>query len=133
MRPEFKQAQINVYDNTQNQYFEIEDKLLSIILQKILINALVYSLPHPIINITLAFQDNYLKFTIQDNGIGIAEEDLPLIAEPFFRGKNAPNFLGTGLGLNIVQRILSFKKGSFSVQSKPNAGAIVEFSYPVNV
>jgi signal transduction histidine kinase/CheY-like chemotaxis protein len=132
MRPEFKQAQINVYDNTQNQYFEIEDKLLSIILQKILINALVYSLPHPIINITLAFQDNYLKFTIQDNGIGIAEEDLPLIAEPFFRGKNAPNFLGAGLGLNIVQRILSFKRGNFAISSKPNAGATVEFSYPVN-
>jgi signal transduction histidine kinase/FixJ family two-component response regulator len=132
MWPEFNEAQINFYDNTQNRYFEIEDKLLSIILQKILINALVYSLPHPIINITLEFQDNYLKFTIEDNGIGIPEEDLPFITEPFFRAKNAPNFLGAGLGLNIVQRILHFKKGSFSIKSQLNAGVTFEFSYPVN-
>jgi signal transduction histidine kinase len=65
--------------------------------------------------------------TVSDNGLGIREEDLPLIFEPFFTRKGA----GTGLGLSITQRIVEEHRGRMQVESSPAGGTTFTIELPV--
>jgi len=61
-----------------------------------------------------------VKFSVQDNGPGISQEVLPKIFQPYFTTK-APR-QGTGLGLNIVQRLVKEANGALHVQTQAGAG-----------
>jgi len=60
------------------------------------------------------------QFVVQDNGPGIPEELLPKIFQPYFTTKNARQ--GTGLGLNIVQRLIREAKGALHVRTRLGTG-----------
>lgn len=66
-----------------------------------------------------AFEDgHWLLVEVADTGPGIPTEDLPRVFEELYRGKNARGFEGSGLGLSLVQRILSRHGGEISVRSR---------------
>ena len=58
----------------------------------------------------------HIRIDITDNGIGIADEDIPHIFEPFFSTKEKTN--GIGLGLAIVHGIIQNHKGKIDVKSE---------------
>jgi two-component system, NtrC family, sensor kinase len=64
---------------------------------------------------TLNPDDAHVRIDITDNGIGIAEEDIPHIFEPFFSTKQKTS--GIGLGLSIVHGIVQSHKGTVQVSS----------------
>ena len=70
-----------------------------------------------------------LTVTIQDNGAGIDPKDLPHIFEPFFSTKST----GTGLGLAVVQGIVTEHGGRIAVQSQPGQGTTMTLTLPVAV
>lgn len=61
-----------------------------------------------------------LALSVMDTGPGIPPETLPKIFQPYFSTKGTRN--GTGLGLNIVQRLLKEAKGALHVQTELNQG-----------
>ncbi len=81
-----------------------------------------------ILTIKTRQNDGYVFITVNDNGSGINQLDLPLIFEPFFTRKGA----GTGLGLSITQRIVEEHHGSISVESNVEAGTTFSIMLPVN-
>ena len=62
---------------------------------------------------------------VSDSGIGIPEEDLPHIFDRFYRGSqiNRDKTMGSGLGLGIVNEIVSLHNGRITVSSIPNQGS----------
>ena len=70
--------------------------------------------------------------TVRDNGIGIAENDLPRIFERFYRGQRQQNHeqRGSGLGLALARWIADQHKASISVDSAPGLGSRFEFAFP---
>ncbi len=70
-----------------------------------------------------------IRFDITDNGIGISEEALPHIFEPFFSTKH--NASGIGLGLAIVHGIMQTHKGKIQVTSKPGQGTTFSVFLPL--
>lgn len=74
----------------------------------------------------------YIKFEIEDTGIGIAEEDLKLIFQAFEQvGKDKNRYAeGTGLGLAITQKIVHLMDSSIKVKSKLGEGS--SFSFQLN-
>jgi two-component system nitrogen regulation sensor histidine kinase NtrY len=70
---------------------------------------------------------DFLQVEIEDNGIGIAEDGLKNIFDPYVTG----NKDGTGLGLAIVKRIVENHKGFISINSKKNIGTLVTVQLPV--
>ncbi len=67
--------------------------------------------------------------TVSDNGPGIELEKQKLIFDPFYTTK--PPGKGTGLGLNIVYRIVTKYRGTISIDSAPGRGATFELRFPV--
>lgn len=61
-------------------------------------------------------------FTIKDSGLGIALEDQEHLFERFFRGKNATNIQGTGLGLHIVGKYVELMNGQIECRSELEKG-----------
>ncbi|HET7896911.1 MAG TPA: ATP-binding protein, partial [Flavisolibacter sp.] len=68
-----------------------------------------------------------------DEGIGIGETDQEHLFQTFFRGRNAQNIQGTGLGLNIVKRYVDLLNGTLSLQSELDKGTTVSVAIPVPV
>ena len=71
----------------------------------------------------------YIKFCIQDNGIGIAEEDQEKIFEKFVQIERKENdYQGTGLGLSIVKRLIELFDSEIHLSSVPEKGTAFDFT-----
>jgi signal transduction histidine kinase len=70
---------------------------------------------------------------VTDQGIGISEEDQLHLFSSFFRGANATNIQGTGMGLHIVKRYVELLGGQIQIQSQLSKGTTVTFAIPVNL
>ena len=62
-------------------------------------------------------------FEIKDSGEGMTADVKERIFEKFFQGDSSHSTSGNGIGLNIVQRIVTLAGGSVSVESEPHKGA----------
>lgn len=71
-----------------------------------------------------------IKFTVRDNGIGIAEKYLPKIFDDFQRIHSRQDYEGTGLGLSVCKKIIEAHGGMIEVYSTEGAGTTFEFYLP---
>ena len=103
---------------------------MAMIFQNLLDNALKYQSKnnHPEINISFTENPTSWTFTVQDNGIGIKEEYLESIFEPFKRLHNQSDFSGSGLGLSACKKIIENLNGQIKVESEPEKGTSFIFS-----
>ncbi len=101
------------------------------VLYNLLSNALKFSEPGAKIGITADFKGNFIIIKVWDLGIGIGDENLKKIFEPFEQIKNAKiKSTGTGLGLAIVKRIIELHNGTIAVKSKVNEGTCFTIELP---
>lgn len=94
-------------------------------------NALKFTPPSAEIELRAFEVRPWLIIEVTDNGPGISSDELPHIFEELFRGKNARNISGSGLGLPMVRAIISRHKGDISVQSRPGQGTIFTLRLPL--
>lgn len=73
---------------------------------------------------------HHVWVTVADNGAGIAEDKRKLIFDPFYTTK--PPGKGTGLGLNIVYRIVTKYRGTIQVESEVGRGTTFELRFPTD-
>jgi two-component system, sporulation sensor kinase E len=71
--------------------------------------------------------EDEVRLTVEDSGVGISEEDLPKIFEPYFTTKEN----GTGLGLTITFKIVREHDGEITVSSRPGQGSSFTINLPV--
>ncbi len=100
------------------------------LINNVIINSIIYNKDNKEIKITITESDGLGFIIIEDEGIGIPEEEIEQIFELFFRGSNVGNIPGVGLGLAVSQHCLNFLGGRIEVQSKLNKGTKVLISLP---
>jgi signal transduction histidine kinase len=98
--------------------------LLELAINNIITNGVKYSDNNEVF-VTLSANQEVIKVSINDIGIGIPPEDIPHLYEPFFRGKIATKYIGYGLGLPLASKIIRMHDGELQVQSEQNKGTIV--------
>jgi len=108
-----------------------DENLLKIALSNIIDNACKYSPDHSV-NITINRLDDSIELVFEDKGIGIPEEDLPKIFEPFYRGSNVQSIPGSGIGLSLVSQIIRNHNGSVKIESAASKGTKVVISLPLS-
>jgi signal transduction histidine kinase len=101
----------------------------------LLSNAICYTNPGGQVTVTLAVDElqKTLIGTVSDTGIGMTTEEIPRIFEEFYRTEAAKAMqeTGTGLGLPIVQHIVSMYGGSMQLESVVSQGSTFRFSLPL--
>ncbi|MCL2109854.1 MAG: HAMP domain-containing histidine kinase [Oscillospiraceae bacterium] len=72
------------------------------------------------ITVTAKFDENHLVIEVSDFGAGVAEDELPLILNKFYRGKNTETKSGYGLGLHISKYLLEQMDGDLQCENSAN-------------
>lgn len=113
-----------------NLLYGDKDRFLQLVLN-LVENGIKYSDEGSTVLIKSYSEENYYVLEVQDNGIGIPEEDLPRIFERFYRVDKARKSGGTGLGLAIVKHIVKSFNGDIQIESKLGVGSkfIVKIKY----
>ncbi len=117
----------------ENEVF-LDRQLMKNALINLVSNAIKYSPEDKPILIKVDLKKEMLQIDIEDQGIGIPDDDRPNIFERFYRAKNSGNIQGTGLGLNIVKKYVELMDGKISFVSRFNEGTTftVEIPTPAN-
>jgi len=105
------------------------------VLLNLLSNAIKFTPENKTIFITIEVKDSFLFVSIKDEGIGIPEDKLKIIFDPFTQVDDSitRKFGGTGLGLSISSKIIKLLGGELEVKSKENIGSEFYFKIPVEV
>ena len=98
----------------------------------VIVNGIKYTHPGGEVKISVEGKRDTALITVQDNGIGISKEDLPLIFNRFYRVDKARSRQegGTGLGLSICKFIADAHKGTIHIESKLGEGTKFKISLP---
>lgn len=95
-------------------------------------NAIKYTPHHGNITISLIKEHNNALITIQDNGQGIAANEVKHIFDRFYRGAKTDKIFGAGLGLAITKATIGIHKGTITVTSKPRVGSTFTITLPLS-
>jgi PAS domain S-box-containing protein len=123
---------IDIRCDHQTTSVETDGKILRNIMFNLISNASKYSEPNTTINLLCDVSNTVMNFTVQDEGIGIPQEDQKHLFDMFFRASNAGNIQGTGLGLNIVKRYVELLRGTINFKSEYGKGSSFQVCIPVN-
>ena len=95
-------------------------------------NAVKYTPPGSTVQVSLFREGDQVVLTVEDNGAGIPEEDLPRIFERFYRVDKARSRAagGTGLGLAIVRDTVEKRGGTVEAANRPGGGAVCTVRWP---
>ena len=130
MNPMLKTGQTITYKNSCQKIINSDKNLIRNILFNLISNAIKFSDNSRPIHIVSQLKDNITCISIQDEGMGISEEDKEHLFSSFFRGRNVTNIQGTGLGLHIVKRYVDLLGGSITMESALGKGTKITFSIP---
>ncbi|WP_019914954.1 sensor histidine kinase [Paenibacillus sp. HW567] len=122
--PQWLGKNINVEAELEEITVHAVKDLLSQVWTNLLHNSIKFTPLGGMITVRLRAVDERIEVEIRDNGIGIAEEELPRIFERFYKVDKARSASGggSGLGLSLVKKIVDIHGGSITITSRPGEG-----------
>ena len=121
---EFNRNRIKLETNFNHHSFNTDKELLEKILLNVIDNALKFS--SETVNLRAFTTDTKLVVEVEDHGIGIPEDELAWILEPFKRSRNAKMITGCGLGMAIVKKCIDVLHGEIEISSELDEGSSVK-------
>ena len=118
-----KKEQHITYEHQGSPHVFLDTSLLKHIVMNLVSNASKFSSDTSRINIKTVNKNEHIVLSVKDNGIGISKEDQRHLMERFFRGANAGNIQGTGLGLHIISKYIEMMHGKIKCTSQLEKGA----------
>jgi len=106
-----------------------DGKRLEMAVGNLVANAVKFVPPGGAVVVRVEEDGRRVRFTVQDDGPGISEEDLPHVFERFYRGRGASTE-GVGLGLAIAKSVAQAHEGTLSVRSVPGQGCTFTLDIP---
>ena len=111
----------------------VDIEKISLAIQNLLENAILYNLPGGKVEISLKLKENKIEFSIRDTGIGIPKDQQKRVFTKFFRAPNAMRMEteGSGLGLFITKNIIEAHGGEIWFESEEGKGTTFYFTLPM--
>jgi cell cycle sensor histidine kinase DivJ len=100
----------------------------------LLTNAIKFSHAHSVVTLAMRRQGRHLAIVVTDKGIGMGEDALAHVGEPFFQAQDtlSRRYEGTGLGLSIVKGLVELHQGSLHAASVAGEGTVMTVLLPIN-
>ncbi|MGN1021770.1 MAG: ATP-binding protein [Aristaeellaceae bacterium] len=107
-----------------------DQSLLSQLMLNLTENAIKYGRPHGHVGLSAQGTPEGIQLCVRDDGIGIADRDLPHIFDRFYRADTVRDRSGTGLGLSIAQWIVQAHGADMQVSSRQGEGTVFTILWP---
>ncbi len=91
-------------------------------------NAIKYTISDGSVDITVTYEDGFIKTLIKDTGVGIPEKDIDRVKEKFFKANKTVR--GSGIGLAVADEIIKQHNGLLFLESEENVGTVVTVVLP---
>ncbi|MFT4800959.1 MAG: PAS domain S-box-containing protein [Flavobacteriaceae bacterium] len=127
---EFKDRDLIYSASLPEILIQVDRKWIKHIVINLLSNALKYSEDDTQVIVSIKKEQGSVYLHFKDSGIGISKEDIKLLFEPFHRGENVGEILGTGLGLSVLKKAVELHKGKIKVKSEVGKGSNFEVILP---
>ncbi|SFD74863.1 Signal transduction histidine kinase [Paenibacillus catalpae] len=133
MKPQLEKRQVKLSMSAEALRLPMERDLIKILCTNLIDNSIKASKAGDSIWLR-GYQTGNFRYVIevQDQGIGISEQDIPNVFEPFFtvdQTRSKTNH-GAGLGLAICSEIVRLHKGELNIQSRANVGTVIQIILP---
>ena len=124
---------LNLPDEEEFLFINGNEQLLKTALFNLMDNGCKYS-PDKDVRVFLSFSEKGgICVDIQDNGVGIPQNELPLVFEPFYRSSITNSFKGSGIGLSLVKSIMSLHNVKVTLTNNDNnIGILVKLIFPLS-
>jgi len=111
-----------------------DERVCRQILINLLSNAIKFSHEHSVITLEMRRQGRFVAMVVTDQGIGMPEDAVKRLGEPFFQAQAglARRYEGTGLGLSIVKGLVELHEGEMHASSSPGEGTVMTVLLPIN-
>lgn len=112
-------------EKAEDVFIKGDELLIRMLLLNLVDNAFKYTSQDGTIKLSLGKDNGWVRITVEDNGIGISEEDIPYIFDRFYRASKVrtASYTGGGLGLSICQWIIKSHRGTITAKSKLHKGS----------
>lgn len=106
----------------------IDNEAITKVISNLMTNATKYTKDHVHLSCTVLDKEEF-RIEVEDNGIGIAEDEIGNIFHPFYQARD--NKPGTGIGLNIVKNLVTAHHGQVTVSSEVGKGSTFTVTLPI--
>lgn len=130
LRLQINEKKVDFNINVEVPPFLANRTQIFMLFQNIISNGIKYNQNTPLILITAEVKDDFIQFTIKDNGIGMAKKYLNTIFQIFQRLHEQGKYEGTGIGLAVCKRIVKQHGGKIWVESEEGVGSTFHFTLP---
>ncbi len=125
-----KNMQLVVHRIDQEAWVLGDHELLERALINLLSNAVKYSPEESCITLSLCAKENLYQLKVEDQGVGIAEQDLATLFDRYTRSSSQLKEIGVGLGLYFSATVARRHQGAIDVDSRAGQGSVFTFSLP---
>jgi signal transduction histidine kinase len=134
LQPILKNQEIEFVCNLpkEDTWISADSELIKSLIFNLIDNSLKASSPKSTIKLTVASDEKRVVITVTDEGVGIPEDQIPLLTEPFYMLDKARTRKhgGAGLGLALCSEIARAHDSELRIVSKPGAGTSVSVALP---
>lgn len=134
LRPIAKQRNIDVlYESEREVNAEVDEVKLTLAFSNFVENAIKYNNEYGYVKVSLNADHQYATIVVEDNGIGIPEEEQEHVFERFYRvdKSHSTEIGGTGLGLAIARNAILMHRGSIRIDSEEGVGTRITVRIPI--
>lgn len=130
---EDKDIQLDFQTSHEEIFIQGEPLRLELSLNNLLSNACKFTPKGGKVTVRMEKQDDLLRITVTDTGVGISSDDLPHVFDRFFQSDQHRelNKNGSGVGLSVVKKYVEEQQGEVSVQSVEGEGSTFTILLPV--
>jgi signal transduction histidine kinase len=123
------ECDISVPDNIA---VPIDERLFLRALENITTNAIRYTREGGLVRISASADEKEMRISVEDDGVGIRQEDIPHIFDLFYRGSNSRREEGMGLGLAVVKSVADSHGWKIGVASEQGKGSAFTITIPMD-
>ena len=129
---ESKNITVQIENNADNIFVKADPEMMDIIFENIISNSVKYSESNSKVKIRIDNNNSSIICSIEDEGIGMTNEQVNRIFDRFYRADESRNskIMGNGLGLAIVKKLSDLQNIKLNIKSQPREGTTVFIHFP---